>query len=408
MKRVKASQTQSSLTAQLLQEPLNPFPTYRLLRAQAPIYYSPEFHSWFITRHQDVQYVIDHPELFSSQQTIRPRAQSQSSQSSTSAPTLLWIDPPLHRQLRALISQAFTPRAIDNLTSRIQRIVDSQLDHIATHSIHTTTIHQNTTFDIIEDLANPLPIIVIAELLGIPPTDQHHFKHWSDTIVSPAREAKKQAVRHMNDYFLRIIEQRRQHPQDDLISALLAAHLNHRYLSTAEILSFCRLLLVAGHETSTNLIGSTLLSLHENPSMLQQLYAQPTLIPATIEEVIRFRTPIQRLRRATTNDTTIAGTTIKAGEIVSPILGSANHDETVFAHPESFDIHRAPNRHLGFGHGIHFCPGAPLARLETKIALESLLARFPNLHLDPTIPLQPVKSSFVYGIQNLPMHIALH
>jgi cytochrome P450 len=393
MKRAEASRTQSSLTARLLQEPLNPFPTYRTLREQAPVYYSPEFHSWFVTRYQDVQYIIDHPELFSSQQTIRPRAQKQPSQPTINAPTLLWIDPPLHRQLRTLISQAFTPRAINNLATRIKTIVDVHLDHVSSPS----------TIDIIADLANPLPIIVIAELLGIPPTDQRLFKQWSDIIVSPDRTAKKQAVRDMNSYFLRIIEQRRLHPQDDLVSALLAAHLDDRYLSTPEILSFCRLLLVAGHETSTNLIGSTLLSLSEYPQALQQLYTQPDLIPSAIEEVIRFRTPIQRLRRAATTDTIIAGITIRAGDIVSPILGSANHDETIFAHPHTFDIHRTPNRHIGFGHGIHFCPGAPLARLETKSALENLLARFPTLHHDPTIPLQPVKSSFVYGIQTLPL-----
>jgi cytochrome P450 len=391
MKGVQASSTQSSLTAKLLQEPLNPFPAYRTLRKQAPVYYSPEFHSWFITRYHDVQYVIGHPELFSSQQTIRPHTHSH--QSSTNTPTLLWTDPPLHRQLRTLISQAFTPRAITNLTSRIQAIVDTQLDRASAQP----------TIDIIADLANPLPIIVIAELLGIPPSDQHHFKHWSDIIVSPARASKKQAVHAMNDYFLHVIEQHRHHPHDDLISDLLSAHLADRYLSTAEILSFCRLLLVAGHETSTNLIGNALLSLHEHPSTLQSLLDQPALIPNTIEEVIRFRTPIQRLRRAATTDTTIAGTIIKAGDIVSPILGSANHDETVFSHPAIFNIHRTPNRHIGFGHGIHFCPGAPLARLETKIALASLLTRFPTLYLDPTTQLQPVKSSFVYGIQTLPL-----
>jgi cytochrome P450 len=388
-----AQKLRASLTAHLLQDPLHPFACYQVMREQHPVYYSPEFKSWFISRYNDVQRVIDDPELFSSQQTFRRRRSSSSSEEGKTVRTLLWADPPHHRQLRSLVSQAFTPRTISSLSPRITQIAHAHLDAVAAQG----------TMDIINDLANQLPIIVIAELLGIPAQDQQQFKSWSDSIVSPARMEKKQAVIAMNTYFLNIIAQRRQQPQDDLISALLNAQLDGASLSNAELLNFCRLLLVAGHETSTNLIGNALLTFDEYPEIMDELRAAPELIPAAIEEVIRYRTPIQRLRRAATSDTHIHGYAIKAGEIVSPVLGSANRDEEQFSQPDTFDIHRTPNRHQGFGHSIHFCIGAPLARLEAKIALEALLARFTEIKRRKEFPLQPVASSFVYGVKSLPV-----
>lgn len=383
--------TSPSLTAQLLQDPLHPFPCYHLLRTERPAYYAPEFKSWFISRYDDVQCIINDPDLFSSQQTFRRRRPL--SDTGNTARTLLWADPPHHKQLRSLVSQAFTPRTISGLATRITQITHTHLDLVARKGL----------MDVIHDLANPLPIIVIAELLGIPARDQQQFKSWSDSIVSPVRLPKKQAVIAMNNYFLTIIEQRRQQPEDDLISALLHAQIDGVSLSDADLLNFCRLLLVAGHETSTNLIGNALLTFDEYPAVMDELRSNPALIPAAIEEVIRYRTPIQRLRRAATSDTIIHGQHIKAGAIVSPILGSANRDEKYFSQPDTFDIHRTPNRHIGFGHGIHFCIGAPLARLETKIALEALLTRFIEIQRVKDIPLQPVASSFVYGVKSLPV-----
>jgi cytochrome P450 len=295
--------------------------------------------------------------------------------------------------LRSLVSQAFNPRTIAALAPRITQIVHTHLDAVA------PTGH----IDIVRDLANPLPIIVIAELLGIPTADQAKFKHWSDLIVGTARQEKKQAVIDMNAYFLTIVACRREQPQGDLISALLTSQIDGKHLTDAEILSFCRLLLVAGHETSTNLIGSALLTLDEYPEAMNELRVDPSLIPAAVEGVIRYRTPIQRLRRVATADTMLVGCSIRAGEIVSPILGSANRDEVHFEQPELFSIPRRPERHLGFGHGIHFCLGASLARLETKLALEALLARFSHLERVKELPLQAVSSSFVYGVKSLPM-----
>ena len=259
-----------SLAAHILREPLNPFPSYRQMRATSPVFYAPEFRSWFVTRYADVQRVVDDPVLFSSEQAIRSRAGEK-----RSVPTLLWTDPPRHGQLRSLVSQAFNPRTIAALAPRITQIVHAHLDAVAPAG----------HMDIVRDLANPLPIIVIAELLGIPATDQAQFKHWSDLIVGTARQEKKQAVIEMNAYFLTIVARRRDQPQDDLISALLTAQIEGEHLSDAEILSFCRLLLVAGHETSTNLIGSALLTLDEYPEAMDELRADPSRIPAAVEAV---------------------------------------------------------------------------------------------------------------------------
>ncbi len=376
-------------------DPLNPFPWYRQLREQHPVYYSAKFKSWLVARYSDVLRVVDDPELFSSQQTIRQRPGGSGRQN---APTLLWIDPPRHRQLRLLISQAFTPRTISRLAPRIYEIVDRQLEDVA----------QQGQMDAIRDLAYPLPIIVIMELLGISVQDQRQFKQWSDSIVSPARAEKKQAVREMNTYFLKVIEERRVKLQDDLISALLQVEVEGTRLSDGELLSFCRLLLVAGHETSTNLIGNALLTLTEYPETMDELQRAPALIPDAIEEVLRYRAPIQRLRRAATREARLGDCTIKAGEIVAPLLGSANRDERQFHEPDVFDIHRTPQRQIAFGHGIHYCIGTSLARLETRIALEVLLGRFAEIQRVETLPLEPITSAFVYGVKALPLRFSIH
>lgn len=393
---MKNAQPVPSLTAPLLTQPLNPFPCYKVLREHYPIYYSTEFRSWFVTRYRDVQQVIADPVLFSSEQALRARTKKAGQSHPQSAPTLLWVDPPRHRQLRSLINLVFTPRTVANLEPRITAIVHTHIDAIVARG----------SMDMITDLAYPLPIIIIAELLGIPITDQQQFKHWSDVIVSPAREAKRQAVREMNDYFQMVVTARRQEPRDDLISQLLAAKIDGESamaLSDAEVLSFCRLILVAGHETSTNLIGNAILTLDEHPDALDALRKDPTLLPQAIEEVLRYRSPLQRLRRAATRDIQFGDTLIKAGDIVSPVVGAANRDAEQFDAAETFDIYRNPNRHLAFGHGIHFCIGSSLGRLEARIALAVILERFTSFQRLPDVPLQPVASSFVYGIKHLPM-----
>jgi cytochrome P450 len=393
VKKQPIRKTPSSLTAHILEDPLNPFPWYQVLRERHPVYYSPEFHSWFIARYQDVQRIINDPVRFSSEQSVRKRPLGTPEEEKSIARALLWADPPHHRQLRSLISQAFTPRTVADLEPRVTEIVHAHLDNVALQG----------TMDVIKDLANPLPIIVIAELLGVPSSDQQQFKYWSDIIVSPARQEKKLAVQEMNAYFLTIIDQRRRDARDDLISALLATQIDSVHLTDAELLNFCRLLLVAGHETSTNLIGNAVLTFLEHSEVIEELRTDSTLLLAAIEEVARYRSPIQRVRRAAMCNVEIGGFAIKAGSIVSPLLGSANRDESIFAQPDVFDIHRTPNRHLAFGHGIHYCIGTSLARLETRITLEVLLARLRDLQRVTTGPLQPIGSAFVYGVRSLPV-----
>jgi cytochrome P450 len=207
----------------------------------------------------------------------------------------------------------------------------------------------------------------------------------------------------MSEYFRWIIQQRRQEPKNDLISALLAAQIDGQHLTEQELLGFCVLLLVAGNETTTHLIANAIWCLDDHPEALEELRTNRALVPDTIEEVLRYRSPIKMMFRVTVQDTMIGDTQIRAGEPVVAWIGSANRDEAQFPNADTFDIHRAPNRHLAFGYGIHFCLGAPLARLESKVALNILLDRLPNLHRDRDVPLEPISAFILHGVQHMPV-----
>jgi len=384
--------------------PLDPFPWYRTMRETRSVRYNQEGKTWEIFRYEDVFRVVNDHAAFSSEQVMREQPQTQRDQPQTQreqsqnqdeefARSLLSTDPPRHRHLRSLISQAFTPRTIAQLTPRITEIVDDYLERVATGG----------RMDVIADLSYPLPVIVIAEMLGIPSAERDQFKRWSDAIVSTAREEAMQAGREMNRYFKKIIDQRRIEPRDDLISSLIATQVEGEHLTESELLSFCVLLLVAGNETTTNLLGNAIICFDEHPEVMEQLRDDPALIPSAIEEVLRYLSPVQLLVRVATSDIVLGGQEIKAGQFVVPWLGAANRDEAQFPDPDTFDIRRAPNRHVAFGHGIHFCIGAPLARLETKIALGAILERFSEIRRDRTIPIERIPSSFVYGVKQLPI-----
>ena len=367
-------------------EALNPFPRYHIMREAHPVYYQPQYRFWQVFCYDDVQRVLSDYASFSS---AYGGGQSQDPLGSS----LISMDPPRHRQLRNIVTQAFTPRSVAQLSERITAIVNQLLDQVA------PTGHM----DIIDDLAYPLPVIVIAEMLGIPHEDRQRFKRWSDAIVGSdyPEEGDPQAA--MSEYFLDMIEQRSRERKDDLISALLDAQIDGQHLNQRELLGFCVLLLVAGNETTTNLLGNALLCFDEHPEVMEQLRAEPALIPGAIEEVLRYRSPVQFMYRRTVADTTIRDQEIHAGQMVLAWIGSANRDEAQFPDPDRFDIRRTPNRHIAFGHGIHFCLGAPLARLEAKIALTMLLERFQNIKRVPGVALEPIGSDLVYGVKHLPI-----
>lgn len=373
---------------------LDPFPQYRAMRESSPVFQDEQSGSWHVFRYDDVQRVLSEHATFSS----RMGGDDPSETGQLFAASLITTDPPRHRQLRSLVTQAFTPKAVDALAPRISALTDALLDGIAPAG----------TADLIAGLAYPLPVIVIAELMGIPPGDRDRFKQWSDVIVSQTRSGAEDADHHatnveMTGYFLDLIEQRRRQPGNDLISNLLSAEIDGQKLSVPELLGFCSLLLVAGNETTTNLIGNAVLSFTEVPGTFERLLAEPQLLPQAIEEVLRYRSPVQSMYRVAAADTALGDVQIPAGAPLVAWIGSANRDERHFTEPDEFDIDRGPSRHLAFGQGIHFCLGAPLARLEARIALEATLSRLPGLTVAAGSRLERMDSTIVYGLKELPV-----
>ena len=368
-------------------EALNPFPWYRLMRETQPVYYNPQYRFWQVFGYEDVQRVLSDYTSFSS--VFGGGGERHDPLGSS----LISMDPPRHRQLRNLVTQAFTPRSVAQLSERITAIVNQLLEQVAA----------TRRMDIIDDLAYPLPVIVIAELLGIPHADRERFKVWSDAVVGATYPEDGDPQAEMSEYFLDMIAQRSREPKDDLISALLDAQIDGQDLNQRELLGFCILLLVAGNETTTNLIGNAILCFDEHPEVMEQLRAEPALVPGAVEEVLRYRSPVQFMYRRTVANTTIRDQEIRAGQMVLAWIGSANRDEAQFPNPDSFDIRRTPNRHIAFGHGIHFCLGAPLARLEAKIVLTMLLERFHEIKRVPGVALEATGSDIVYGVKHLPI-----
>lgn len=362
---------------------LNPFPWYRFMRESQPIRYEPRYAGWQVFRYDEVLRVLSDYAVFSSAFGGQGPLGS----------SLISMDPPRHRQLRNLVTQAFTPRAVAQLSGRITAIVNDLLDRVITAG----------RMDVIDDLAYPLPVIVIAEMLGIPQEERQRFKIWSDAVVGASYPEEGNPQAEMSAYFLNMIEQRRHEAKDDLITALLNAQIDGQHLNQQELLGFCILLLVAGNETTTNLIGNAFLCFDEHPEVMEQLRAEPALMPGAIEEVLRYRSPVQFMYRRAIADITLDGHNIRAGQEVLAWIGSANRDERQFPDPDLFDIKRTPNRHIAFGHGIHFCVGAPLARLESKIALTLMLERLQEIKRVRSVPLQATGSAVVYGVQHLPI-----
>jgi cytochrome P450 len=388
---------------------LHPFDWYRQQRDSTPVQYDEVSGIWSVFRFDDVQEALSNHVVFSS-----ASGRGDSTMANPLGASMISSDPPRHRQLRSLVNQAFTPRTVARLEPRITAIVQELLDGITPRGSDEETI------DLIEALAYPLPVIVIAELLGIPHEERNQFKQWSDAIIVGSRAAGmpgRNPQAEMGAYFSRLIQERRKQgsasgdqetdtTRGDLISALLAAEVEGERLSMVDVLGFCVLLLVAGNETTTNLIGNAILCFDEHPDCWEQIRSQPAaLIPGAIEEVLRYRSPVQSMFRTTAVPVEMHNRVIPEGVPLVAWIGAANRDERQFPEPDRFDIQRNPNRHLAFGHGIHFCLGAPLARLEAKIALEALLQRFNHISRIREIPLEPQPSTIVYGVKHLPLRV---
>ncbi len=386
----------------------DPYPIYRRMRERDPVHRSNLVGGWVLTRYADVLESLRHPMLSSDERNDSRHAKAEArmrrlglldDQQGNIATSMLRLDPPDHTRLRKLVSKAFTPRSISRLETRLRGVVAERLDRVA----------ERGELDVIRDLATPLPVIAIAELIGVPLEDRERFKHWSDEIALSVGFANVSQVRRMvaasrelRAYFDHQLEERRLAPRDDLMSALLQAEDAGDKLSRAELLSTLELLLVAGNETTTNLIGNGLLALLRNPDQLELLRREPELLPAAIEELIRYDGPVQATSRVALEDLELAGAPVRRGESLIVLLGSANHDPERFPDPERLDLCRGDNPHLGFGHGVHFCLGSSLARLEARLALGALVERFPGLKL-ATERLRWRSNPILHGLLSLPV-----
>jgi pimeloyl-[acyl-carrier protein] synthase len=359
----------------------NPYPTYHRLRAEDPVHQSP-LGFWVLTRYDDVVATLRDPRCVK-----EPLAALVAARFGVAVPpgvglSMLDRDPPDHTRLRSLVSKAFTPRVVENLRPRIQQIVDRLVARAEAAG----------SIDLIEEFAYPIPVNVICELLGVPVEDHDQFKGWSldiarglDSVMLPPDSEiprRSGAARHaMADYFRRLIAERRASPRADLLSAMIAAEEAGETLTEEELLATCILLLIAGHETTVNLIGNGTLALLRHPDELRRLRQTPGLIVNAVEELLRYDGPVQRTARVPSTDITIGGRTIGKGEMVMPFIGAADRDPAQFPDPDRLDLGRADNRHVAFGWGIHFCLGAPLARVEGQIAIDTLVRRLPKLEL---------------------------
>jgi pimeloyl-[acyl-carrier protein] synthase len=379
----------------------DPYPFYRRLREEDPVHQSP-LGFWVLTRYDDCVTALRDPrfgrERFAE---LLSAVYGDGAEKGALPRSMLFRDPPDHTRLRALVSKAFTPRVIEQMRGHIQDIVDRLL----------ARVEPAGSMDVIADLAYPLPVTVICEMLGVPLADHESIRGWSadiarslDAIGLPSDAAiveRGRVGRHaLGDYFRQLVPRRRANPQNDLLTGLIAAEEQGDKLSEGEVIAMCVLLFIAGHETTVNLIGNGLLALLRHPEQLARMRQDPALVPGAVEELLRYDSPVQRTARITNTDVEIGGRRLPAGSMVVTAIGAANRDPAQFADPDRLDVNRRDVRHISFGYGIHFCLGAPLARVEGQIALGTLLRRAPQLALAEPTP-EWRESSVLRGLKRL-------
>lgn len=380
---------------------------WQALREGGPVSYEEAQGVWRVVDHQGVAAVLADPATYSSDMT--PIAPTQEDFAAFTQGNFVGMDPPEHRKFRTLVSQAFTPRVVQGLEPRIEAVCRRLLG----------TVADRDRFDVVDTLAYPLPIIVIAELLGIPADDHPLFQEWAATLfggdqlseapdaadLERALEAIAPTVREMNSYVLDHIRHRREHPADDLISELIAAEVDGVRLEDQEMVGFVALLLVAGHVTTTALLGNALVAFDQQPGTLTALRAEPDRLPVAVEEVLRLLPPFPELGRRITKPVRLGSHELPVNSLVMAHLGAANRDPSRFTAPDTLDIRRSPNNHLTFGHGIHFCFGAPLARLEARIALRMLLDDFRDLAIPSYADVTYQNPAVIIGVRHLPVEV---
>jgi cytochrome P450 len=374
---------------------LDPYPYYERLRRDAPVWRG-ELGYWTVAKHDDVSHVLKNPQIFSSAGMGGPVVGQ--SMSGGGIRSIITSDPPTHTGFRNLVNRAFTPRMVADMEPRIRAIARELIEKVAASG----------TMDIVRDLATPLPVTVIAEILGVDASRRDDFKRWSNAIVAGTdnptaeeQQARERDRQEFFEFFQARIDERRKAPTGDMLSTLVAAEDAEIMLTADEVAGFAMLLLVAGNETTTNLIGNAMLALTADPEQMRIVTDDASAVPNMVEEALRYDSPVQFLFRLTTQETQLGGQTIPAGNAVVPLYASANRDEEKYADAARFDVTRNAQGHLAFGLGPHFCLGAPLARLEARVAFEELFARAKNIERAA----EPVRADhmFLRGLTSMPV-----
>jgi cytochrome P450 len=368
---------------------IDPYPTLHRLRSEDPVFWSDSIGGWILTRYDDIVPTFKDVGIYSNAGRLakiveylpaKSRAKFKTLEDHYRATSLIFSDPPDHTRLRSLVTKVFNATRVEALRPRIQEAINQSLD----------AVQGDGEMDVIRDIAVPLPFAILGSILGIPASDRRAVKTWADELLGfqgvnkPSESALavgQDALVNVRQYLRDIIEERRRKPEDDLLSHLVAAETEGEKLSETELVYTCTTLLVAGHETTTSLIGNGLYTILHHPDQWMLLRENPSLLGSAVEEMLRYESPIARQPRLVKQDTELGGKRILAGQVVFQMLNAANRDPAYFADPDLFDIRRQPNRHMAFGMGIHFCVGALLARTEGQIVFRTLLERMPQLQL---------------------------